>query len=91
LRDGDQVHVPSQSDSSPAASPSPNAPRLISLNTATQAELESLPEVGPSTAAAIIAYREAEGPFQTLEELMEVEGIGPATFEAVKPFITLED
>lgn len=91
LRDGDQIHLPSLTENTPPATPSPNAPRLVSLNTATQAELESLPEVGPSTAAAIIAYREAGDGFQTLEELMEVEGIGPATFEAVKPFITLED
>ncbi|MEN0071286.1 MAG: ComEA family DNA-binding protein [Propionicimonas sp.] len=56
------------------------APGELSLNTATQAELEELPGVGPVTAARIIAWREQHGRFSSVEELQEVDGIGPKTY-----------
>jgi len=62
---------------------------LVNLNTATQSELESLPAIGPVTAAAIIAYRQQHGPFTRLEDLVNVSGIGPATYEKIKDLITL--
>jgi competence protein ComEA len=61
---------------------------LININTAIQAELETLPRIGPVTAEKIITYREANGPFQTVDELLDVSGIGPATLEAIRGFIT---
>lgn len=78
--------------SQPAASGgSPAAPgQLINLNTASLAELESLPRIGPAIAQRIVDYRTANGPFQTIEEIMNVKGIGPATFEAIKDFITVK-
>ncbi|MCB0036291.1 MAG: helix-hairpin-helix domain-containing protein, partial [Anaerolineales bacterium] len=64
---------------------------LININRASQAELETLPGIGPSTAQKIIAFREDNGLFTTIEGIMEVAGIGPAKFEGVKDFITVEE
>lgn len=61
----------------------------VNVNTAGLAELDELPGVGPSLAQSIIAYRDANGAYETLEELLEVPGIGTRTFEAILPFITL--
>lgn len=61
----------------------------INLNTATQAELESLPGIGPITAQKIIQYREQNGPFIKIEDLLKVPGIGPKTFEEIKSLITV--
>jgi len=56
----------------------------VNINTANQEELETLPGIGPTKARAIIEYRRAEGSFQTPEELQEVSGIGPKTWEGLK-------
>lgn len=61
----------------------------VNINTADAAALDQLPGVGPSTAAKIIAHREANGAFGSVEELMEVPGIGPAKFEALKDMVTV--
>ncbi|WP_353048215.1 helix-hairpin-helix domain-containing protein [Planococcus sp. ISL-110] len=61
---------------------------LININTATEAELMELPGIGPSKAAAILAYRDEAGSFKTPEELTEVTGIGDKTFEQLKDLIT---
>lgn len=61
---------------------------LININAATETELMELPGIGPSKAAAILAYREEAGKFKTAEELMEVSGIGDKTFEQLKDLIT---
>ena len=61
----------------------------VNLNTATQEQLESLPEVGPVTAQAILAWRTEHGAFTAIDELMEVDGIGPATMEQLEPWVTL--
>jgi competence protein ComEA len=61
----------------------------ININTASQAELESLPGIGPALAQAIIEYRQAHGPFKTIEEIIDVSGIGPKTFEKIKALITV--
>ena len=63
---------------------------LININKASQEELEALPEIGPTKAAAIISYRLTEGFFTSIEELQKVSGIGPAIFEIVKDLITVD-
>lgn len=73
-----------------AASNTPNAGRqAININTADAAGLEALPGVGPSTAKAIIAHRQANGPFGKIEGLLDVKGIGDGKFAEMKPFVTV--
>ena len=60
---------------------------LVNINRATAAELEKLPGVGPSTAQAIIDYRNSHGPFASPEDLLNVKGIGPSKFAAMQPLV----
>lgn len=62
---------------------------LVNLNTADEAALDTLPGVGPVTAGAILAWRDAHGGFTAVEELLEVDGIGPATLDELAPLVTL--
>jgi competence protein ComEA len=62
----------------------------ININLASQEELERLPGIGPATAEKIITYRSIHGPFETIEQIMEVSGIGPAKFEQIRELITIE-
>lgn len=61
----------------------------ISINNADQTELERLPGIGTTLAARIVEYRQTHGPFQSLEGLMEVEGIGEGTYRDLEPYISL--
>lgn len=61
----------------------------VDLNTADAAALESLPGVGPVTASAILAWRSANGPFTSVDQLVEVDGIGPATLARLTPLVTV--
>lgn len=63
--------------------------KKINLNTASLEELESLPGIGPFYAQKIIDYRQAHGPFKNIEQVLEVDGIGPKTFEQIKELITI--
>ncbi len=58
---------------------------MINLNTATLAELESLPGIGAKVAARIVEYRNKKGPFRKVEELMNVQGIGEKSFLKLRP------
>lgn len=80
LKDHDRIIIPAVSAQSKAK---------VSINAASQEDLTELPGIGPSTAARIIAYREENGFFQQLEDLMNVKGIGPAKFDKVKDHISL--
>lgn len=60
---------------------------VININSASRGQLESLPGIGPVTAANIIGHRERYGPFESIEDLMEVSGIGPKKFEHIKELI----
>ena len=94
LVDGEQivVGVPAAA-APPLAAPVPGAPSttgpLVNLNLATQPELETLPEVGPVTAQAILAWRDQHGGFTDVAELLEVDGIGDATLAQITPFVTI--
>ncbi len=95
LADGVQVRVPSRDDpagatggSSPTSGSGPAAGTRINLNSATQAELESLPGIGPVTAGKIIAARSST-PFRTIEELRERGLVGQKTFDSLKALITV--
>ncbi len=61
----------------------------MDLNTATAEELDRLPGVGPTTAAAIIDHRERNGPFASVDQLADVKGIGEAKLEAVRDLVTV--
>lgn len=63
---------------------SATAPRLININTASAAELELLPQIGPTLANRIVAERNANGPFASLEDIERVRGIGPRTVEKIR-------
>ena len=62
---------------------------MVNVNTADEALLDTIPEVGPATAQAIIEYRTQIGSFTSVEQLIDVTGIGPATLEAMRPFVTV--
>ena len=104
LSDGVQVYVPSEEEdvpvpltvvSKPNTSPAmvsaggSTAVGLININTATIEELDTLPGIGPSTAQKIIEYRESNGPFAAIENIMDVTGIGEAKFAKIKDQITV--
>ena len=72
-----------------ASKPSATATAPVNLNTATQAQLEALPGIGPSLAQAIIQERDREGGFHSVEDLRRVRGIGDVRFAQLRPLVTL--
>ncbi|WP_149361429.1 ComEA family DNA-binding protein [Lolliginicoccus suaedae] len=64
------------------------APSIVNANSATAAQLEALPGIGPVTAAAIVQWREANGPFRSIDQLREIRGIGPAKLEQFRDHLT---
>ena len=64
--------------------------RQVDINTASAAELERLPGVGPTLAKRIVDDRSAHGPFQSPEDLQRVQGIGPKTYETLREYATVE-
>ena len=99
LADGQRVYVPERGEVDPAsvaglddgatagAGDAPAGP--VDLNTATVAELEALPGIGPATATAIVDDRERNGPFVSIDELERVPGIGPAKLGALRDLVTV--
>lgn len=73
-----------------AVSPVAPSSGLININIANQAELDTLPGIGPALAERIIAYREANGPFQTIEDLKNISGIGDKKFADLQQLITVQ-
>ena len=74
---------------SPARSAAPASTAIVNLNTATATDLEGLPGIGAKTAARIVEYRQKNGPFKKVEELMNVRGVGEKNFLKLKPQITI--
>ena len=92
LNDEDQIHVPSIGDGGsvqPAGSSPSTASGKLNVNTATVEELESLPGIGASRAAAIVEYRNTHGPFQRVEDLVEVSGIGDGILGSIRNLIEI--
>jgi len=83
LSDGDRVFVPHRGQ----APPPPSGP--VTLNTATADQLEALSGVGPATAHAIITWREQHGRFRSVQDLLQVRGIGPAKLESLRDQVTV--
>jgi len=96
VHDQQQVYVPRKSESVQpvlatfAGGTSVAGASRININTATAADLDRLPKIGPAIAQRIIDYRTKHGPFKRIEDLKNVSGIGDALFEAIKDLITVE-
>jgi len=100
LHDGDYYYLPAAGQAIPETAT--NAPGNktsehdsaftypLDLNTATQEELESLPGIGPSKAADILAYRDSHGPFLSLDDLVNVPGIGDVTVDSLRDYLIVD-
>jgi competence protein ComEA len=96
LEDGEKLEIPYAEGFSPVL-PTPvqsiiipgDDEDLININTASSFELETLPGIGPAIAQRIIEYREANGPFLDIEDIINVSGIGPGTYERIQDLITV--
>ena len=64
-------------------------PATVNINTASAKELDALPGIGAKTAALIVEYRQKNGPFKKVEELMNVRGVGEKSFLKLKPQLTV--
>jgi competence protein ComEA len=96
LTDGQQMVVGSRAHpggrlsdggSGPGSSAGSRSSAQVDLNTATATQLDSLPDIGPVTAERILAWRSEHGSFRRVEELQEVEGIGPKTYADIAPHV----
>ena len=63
----------------------------IDINLADAALLETLPGIGPAIAQRVIEYREMNGPFETIERLLEVQGIGPVKYDGIQDLVTVSE
>lgn len=90
LSDGEQIIVPEIGVPPPvAADGAPTVDGKVNLNSADEAALDTLPGVGPATAKSIIAWREENGRFTSIEDLMSVSGIGDKTFAELKDLVAV--
>ncbi|QIK64653.1 ComEA family DNA-binding protein [Leucobacter viscericola] len=100
--DGEQIVVPNAEQVAAGIQTSPSAVQstsegasqgpsgsLVNLNTADAALLETLPRIGPSLAQRILDWRQANGAFATIDQLMEVSGVGAKTFEGLRERVTV--
>jgi competence protein ComEA len=92
--DGEQLVVFAVGEVAPAADagpavPGPASDGLVHLNSAGVAELDTLPRIGPALAQRILDYREANGPFTSVDQLLEVTGIGDAVFSGLAELVAL--
>jgi competence protein ComEA len=98
LQDQQQVYVPRQGEGTLPTPPLRSSANerseaitvsLLNINSASAAELETLPGIGPTYAQRIVEYREENGPFVTVEDIIKVKGIGPGTFAKLEDLITI--
>ncbi len=100
LQDGQQYHIPKAGEIAAVRADPANGPVLVTtadtgcgglmdLNTASEAQLDTLPRIGPVRAGDIVAYRELNGPFTSVDQVTEISGIGPATLEGIRPLVAV--
>jgi competence protein ComEA len=89
LTAGQQIVVPGPTSAATGHAPPDGPGGKISLNRATQAELETLPGVGPVLAARIVAHRDMHGPFATVEDLLSVSGIGESKLASIRDLVSV--
>jgi competence protein ComEA len=91
LTDGEQVLVPVRgpSTAAPGGPVAPTTPGLVNVNTASESDLEELPGIGPVLAQRIVDYRTQHGPFSSVDGLLDVSGIGPATLDEFRDQVTV--
>jgi competence protein ComEA len=98
VEDGMQIWVPAvqvdesidiESKPTSQAKGADRSTKLVNINSASQAELETLSGIGPVKAQSIVQFRLENGPFKEVEELQSVAGIGPVTFEKIRRYITV--
>lgn len=87
LVDGEQIYVPLLGEA--AIAPGAATDGKINLNTADQAALETLPRVGPALAQRILDWREQNGRFTAIEDLLSITGIGDKTYDGLKDLVTV--
>jgi competence protein ComEA len=100
IQDAQHIHIPRLGETPVAPSgPGPDAPQVqpdtagsgpVHINTATAAELETLPGIGPALAQRILEHRNVHGPFATVDDLQNVSGIGPAMLEELRPLVRVD-
>ena len=91
ISDGEHLHIAAMGEATLSAGapvgPGAATAGTVNINTASQAELETLPGIGPTRAQAIIAHRTQHGPFARIEDIQNVTGIGEKTFESMRSLI----
>lgn len=102
INDGQKINIPNVKTPLPSDSSTgeknlsipqtdPSSSSLVNINSATLAALQTLPGIGEVKAQAILAYRDEHGTFSTLEDLLNVPGIGEKTLDQIKDYITLDN
>ncbi|HEM5701134.1 ComEA family DNA-binding protein [Streptococcus suis] len=86
----ENISVVTSTTASSAMSPEEKSTSLVNLNTATEADLQTISGIGAKRATDIIAYREANGGFKSVDDLNNVSGIGDKTMESIQPYVTVE-
>lgn len=86
----ENISVVASTTASSAMSPEEKSTSLVNLNTATEADLQTVSGIGAKRAADIIAYREANGGFKSVDDLNNVSGIGDKTMESIRPYVTVD-
>ncbi|HEM3518157.1 TPA: helix-hairpin-helix domain-containing protein [Streptococcus suis] len=86
----ENISVVASTTASSAMSQEEKNTSLVNLNTATEADLQTISGIGAKRAADIIAYREANGRFKSVDDLNNVSGIGDKTMESIRPYVTVE-
>jgi competence protein ComEA len=91
VADGQRVYLPKPGEPVSAAAgvsvSGSTAVGPVDLNSATVAQLDALPGIGPSTAAAIVAYRDKHGPFKSIDGLLEIKGLGASKVDALRELV----